>query len=147
LFVCRTQRGAKDWSATQSVQGQTSIKRYFCYPSFSCVSLYRFERKSMSTLSIFCLRVRVKLFEVIYLSIGRFSYNREFLMGLTTYFFNPQKPLSPRERVSHMPDNLPLQTTIVIFGKARDRLVNYRGSQLPRVQQWWKWLASCLLSA
>jgi hypothetical protein len=75
LFVYRTQRGAKDWSSTRSVQGQTSIKRYFYSPSFSCISLYRFERKSVSTLSIFCLRVRVKLFEAIYLSAGRFSYN------------------------------------------------------------------------
>jgi hypothetical protein len=77
LFVCRTQRGAKDWSETQSMQGQTSIKRYFYYPSFSYVSLDRFERKSVSTLSIFCLRVRVKLFEAIYLSAGRFSYNND----------------------------------------------------------------------
>jgi hypothetical protein len=58
------------------VQGQTLIKRYFCYIPFSCVSLDRFERKSVSTLRIFCLRVRVKLFEAIYLSAGRFSYNR-----------------------------------------------------------------------
>jgi hypothetical protein len=57
------------------MQGQTSIKRYFCSPSFSCVGLDRFERKSVSTLSILCLRVRVKLLEVIYLSAGRFSYN------------------------------------------------------------------------
>jgi hypothetical protein len=78
LFVYKTQRGAKDRSATQSVQGQTSIKRYLCYPSFSCVSLDRFERNSMSTLIIFCLRVKVKLFEVIHLSAGRFSYNRNW---------------------------------------------------------------------
>jgi hypothetical protein len=32
----------------------------------------------VSTLSIFCLRVRVKLFEAIYLSAGRFSYNKEY---------------------------------------------------------------------
>jgi hypothetical protein len=31
----------------------------------------------VSTLSIFCLRVRVKLFEAIYLSAGRFSYNTD----------------------------------------------------------------------
>jgi hypothetical protein len=78
LFVYRTQRGAKNRSATRSVQGQTSIKRYFCSPSFSCVSLDRFERKSVSTLSIFCLRVRVKLLEAIYLSAGRFSYKRNW---------------------------------------------------------------------
>ena len=39
------------------------------------LGLDRFERKSVSTLSIFYLRVRVKLFEAIYLSAGRFSYN------------------------------------------------------------------------
>jgi hypothetical protein len=63
-FVHRPQRGAKDWSATRSVQGQTSIKRYFCYPSFSCISLDRFERKSVSMLSTFLSRVKVKLLEV-----------------------------------------------------------------------------------
>lgn len=85
MFVCRTQRGAKDWSATRSVQGQMSIIRYFCHPSLSCVSLYRFERKSVSTLSIFCLRVRVKLFEAIYQSVGRFSYNTHVIIGMTPY--------------------------------------------------------------
>jgi hypothetical protein len=29
-------------------------------------------------LIIFCLRVRVKLFEAIYLSVGIFSYNKPF---------------------------------------------------------------------
>jgi hypothetical protein len=36
----------------------------------------------MSTLSIFCLRVRVKLFEVIHLSAGRFSYNNNRLFNV-----------------------------------------------------------------
>jgi hypothetical protein len=54
-----------------------SIKRYFYSPSFSCVGLYIFERKLVSTLIIFCLRVKVKLFEVIHLSAGRFSYNKD----------------------------------------------------------------------
>jgi hypothetical protein len=88
LFVRRTQRGAKDWSATRSVQGKTSIKRYLCHPSFSCVSLDIFERKSVSTLSIFCLRVRVKLFEAIYLSAGRFSYNKHPIFSI---FFHPYR--------------------------------------------------------
>jgi hypothetical protein len=78
LFFYRTQRGAKDRSSTRSVQGKTSIKRYFYSPSLSCVSLYRFEMNSVSTLSIFCLRVRVKLLEAIYLSAGRFYYNRNW---------------------------------------------------------------------
>jgi hypothetical protein len=59
-FVHKAQRGEKGWSATRSVQGQTSIKRYSCYPSVSCISLDRFERKSVSTLSIFLSRVKVK---------------------------------------------------------------------------------------
>jgi hypothetical protein len=55
--VRRIQREAKDRSATRSVQGQTLIKRYFYHPSFPCVSLDRFERNSVSTLSIFCLEL------------------------------------------------------------------------------------------
>jgi hypothetical protein len=57
-FVHRTQRGAKDWSATQERAGTNVDKRYFCHPSFSCVSLDGFERKSVSMLSIFCLELR-----------------------------------------------------------------------------------------
>jgi hypothetical protein len=34
---------------------------------------------------------------------------REFLIGLKTFFFNPKQPLSPGERVAHNPDNLRLQ--------------------------------------
>jgi hypothetical protein len=56
--------------------GTNVDKRYLFSPSSSCISLYRSERKSLSMLSVFCLKsYDSSSQEEIYLSVGRFSFN------------------------------------------------------------------------
>jgi hypothetical protein len=57
-FVHRIQREEKGLERNSERAGTNIDKRYFYHPSFSCISLDGFERKSVSMLSIFCLELR-----------------------------------------------------------------------------------------